>query len=112
MPNIRSVITCLSFRGALAGRLLDAKAREELALLIAQENGFDCCLSADTAIDKMVGLKHEEIVASCQGNGNHPKTTAAHFGARHADVAASYKRVCAKNQKCCARALAADLVWT
>lgn len=65
----------LNFSGALAGGLLDAKTREKLALLTAQENSCDYCLSAHTAIGKM--LKHEEIVASRQGNGNSPKTTAA-----------------------------------
>jgi uncharacterized peroxidase-related enzyme len=67
----------LNFSGALAGGLLDAKTREELALLTAQENICDYCLSAHTAIGKMVGLKKEEIIASRQGNGNNPKTTAA-----------------------------------
>lgn len=67
----------LSFSGALAGGLLDTKTREELALLTAQENGCNYCLSAHTAIGKRVGLKDEEIAASRQGNGNNPKATAA-----------------------------------
>jgi uncharacterized peroxidase-related enzyme len=67
----------LNFSGALAGGLLDAKTREELALLTAQEHGCDYCLSAHSAIGKMVGLKHEEILANRQGKGNNPKTTAA-----------------------------------
>lgn len=67
----------LNFSGALAGGLLDAKTREKLALLTAQENSCDYCLSAHTAIGKMVGLKDEEIVDSRGGNGNNPKTTAA-----------------------------------
>jgi uncharacterized peroxidase-related enzyme len=85
VPNMTKVMATspvvlesyLSFSGALAGGILDARTREELALLTAQENGCDYCLSAHTAIGKMVGLKHEEIVASRQGNGNNPKTTAA-----------------------------------
>ena len=67
----------LNFSGALAGGLLDAKTREKLALLTAQENSCDYCLSAHTAIGKMVGLNHEEIVASRHGRANDPKTTAA-----------------------------------
>jgi uncharacterized peroxidase-related enzyme len=67
----------LNFSGALAGGLLDAKTREKLALLTAQENSCDYCLSAHTAIGKMVGLKDEEIVASRHGNGSDPKATAA-----------------------------------
>jgi len=67
----------LGFSGALAGGLLDAKMREKLALLTAQENSCDYCLSAHTAIGKMVGLNAEEIVASREGNGGNPRTTAA-----------------------------------
>jgi uncharacterized peroxidase-related enzyme len=73
----------LNFSGALAGGLLDAKTREKLALLTAQENSCDYCLSAHTAIGKMVGLKEQEIVDSRGGNGNNPKATAALTFAKH-----------------------------
>jgi len=43
---------------------LDAPIREQLALLIAQQNHCDYCLSAHTAIGKMVGLKENQIVES------------------------------------------------
>ena len=42
----------LGFSGALSSGLLDAKTREELALLTAQENHCNYCLSAHTAIGK------------------------------------------------------------
>jgi uncharacterized peroxidase-related enzyme len=85
VPNMTKVMATspavlesyLNFSGALAGGLLDAKTREKLALLTAQENGCDYCLSAHTAIGKMVGLKDEEIVASRHGNGSNSKSTAA-----------------------------------
>lgn len=67
----------LGFSGALASGSLDVRTREKLALLTAQENHCDYCLSAHTAIGKMVGLNHDEIVASRAGNGTNPKTTAA-----------------------------------
>lgn len=67
----------LGFSGALAGGLLDAKTREQLALLTAQQNHCDYCLSAHTAIGKMVGLNHDQIVASRAGNGGTQKTSAA-----------------------------------
>jgi uncharacterized peroxidase-related enzyme len=67
----------LAFSGALADGLLDAKTREALALLTAQENHCDYCLSAHTAIGKMVGLNEEQIIASRAGNGLSPKATAA-----------------------------------
>ena len=91
VPNMTKVMATspvvlesyLGFSGALAGGLLDAKTREELALLTAQENGCDYCLSAHTAIGKMVGLTAEEIIASRHGNGFNPKTTAALTFAKH-----------------------------
>lgn len=67
----------LGFSGALASGLLDAKTREKLAFLTAQANHCNYCLSAHTAIGKMVGLNHDQIVASREGNGTSPKTTAA-----------------------------------
>ena len=85
VPNMTRVMAAspvvleayLGFSGALASGLLDAKTREELALLTAQENHCNYCLSAHTAIGKMVGLNHDEIIASREGNGTSPKTTAA-----------------------------------
>ena len=85
VPNMTRVMAAspvvlesyLGFSGALAGGLLDAKTREQIALVTAQENHCDYCLSAHTAIGKMVGLKHDEIVASRHGDGSNPKTTAA-----------------------------------
>lgn len=85
VPNMTKVMATspvvlqayLGFSGALAGGLLDAKTREQLALLISQQNHCDYCLSAHTAIGKMVGLNHDQIVASREGNGSSPKTTVA-----------------------------------
>jgi uncharacterized peroxidase-related enzyme len=85
VPNMTRVMAAspavlesyLGFSGALAGGILDAKTREQLALLTAQQNHCDYCLSAHTAIGKMVGLNREQIVASREGNGSNPKTTAA-----------------------------------
>ena len=67
----------LNFSGSLSHGLLDAKTREQIALLTAQENHCNYCLSAHSAIGKMVGLNHEEIIASRKGDGSSPKTTAA-----------------------------------
>jgi uncharacterized peroxidase-related enzyme len=78
MANSPAVLqSYLGFSGALAGGLLDAKTREQLALLVGQENHCNYCLSAHTAIGKMVGLNHDQIVASREGDGSSPKTTAA-----------------------------------
>jgi uncharacterized peroxidase-related enzyme len=54
----------LNFGAALGSGHLDAKFREEIALAVAQANSCEYCLSAHSAIGKMVGLKTEEIAAS------------------------------------------------
>ena len=54
----------LHFGAALGGGKLDAKFREQIALAVAQANSCGYCLSAHTAIGKMVGLRAEEIAAS------------------------------------------------
>jgi uncharacterized peroxidase-related enzyme len=85
VPNMTKVMATspavleayLGFSGALSGGVLDAKTREQLALVTAQQNHCDYCLSAHTAIGKMVGLNHEQVVASRTGDGSNPKTTAA-----------------------------------
>ena len=56
----------LNFSGALAGGVLGAKVREQIALLTAQENHCNYCLPAHNTIGKMVGLKQEQTVASRQ----------------------------------------------
>jgi uncharacterized peroxidase-related enzyme len=78
MANSPAVLEAyLGFSGALAGGLLPAKVREQLALLTAQRNHCNYCLSAHTAIGKMVGLTLEQTVASREGDGGSEKTTAA-----------------------------------
>lgn len=67
----------LSFSGALSGGQLNAKLREQIALLTAQENHCNYCLSAHSAIGKMVGLNHDQIVASREAKGQDDTTTAA-----------------------------------
>jgi uncharacterized peroxidase-related enzyme len=85
VPNMTRVMAAspvvlesyLGFSGALASGLLDARTREQIALLTAQENHCGYCLSAHTAIGKMVGLNHDQIIASRKGDGSSTKTTAA-----------------------------------
>jgi uncharacterized peroxidase-related enzyme len=78
MVNSPAVLEAyLGFNGALAGGLLRPKIREQLALAIAQQNQCDYCLSAHTAIGKMVGLTQQQIVASRKGDGGSEDATAA-----------------------------------
>ncbi|MDX2030225.1 MAG: carboxymuconolactone decarboxylase family protein [Blastocatellia bacterium] len=67
----------LNFSGALAGGLLDAKLREQIALTVADANSCEYCLSAHTAIGKMVGLNESEIVSSRQASSGDAKVDAA-----------------------------------
>ncbi len=66
----------LNFSGALAAGSLDAKLREQIALTVAQANSCEYCLSAHSAIGKMVGLKPEEIAASREAHSADAKRQA------------------------------------
>lgn len=66
----------LSFSGALGTGLLDAKFREQIALAVAQANSCEYCLSAHSAIGKMVGLKPEEIASSRRSRAQDAKRQA------------------------------------
>ncbi len=66
----------LSFGAALGTGHLDAKFREQIALTVAQANSCEYCLSAHSAIGKMVGLKTEEIAASRQAHSADAKRDA------------------------------------
>ena len=67
----------LSFNGALGDGLLKAKVREQIALTVADANNCEYCLSAHTAIGKMMGLNDSEIVSSRQASTGDAKTDAA-----------------------------------
>jgi uncharacterized peroxidase-related enzyme len=67
----------LSFSGALAGGVLDTKLREEIALAVAEQNACQYCLSAHTAIGKMIGLTDAEIESARGANSSTTKHTGA-----------------------------------
>ncbi len=67
----------LNFSGALGGGVLSAKLREQIALTVADANACEYCLSAHTAIGKMVGLDENELAASRHAGSSDPKTDAA-----------------------------------
>lgn len=66
----------LNFNGALSTGVLDAKFREQIALTVAQANSCEYCLSAHSAIGKMVGLKPEEIESSRESRSTDSKRDA------------------------------------
>ena len=67
----------LAFNGALGAGTLDPQIREQISLLTAQSNHCDYCLSAHTAIGKLVGLKEQELVTSRDGRASTARATAA-----------------------------------
>ena len=85
VPNLAKVLAnspaalkaYMEFSGALGKGSLDAKLQQELAVAVAQEDGCEYCLSAHTAIGKLVGLTDQQILNSRKGQGTSPKATAA-----------------------------------
>lgn len=67
----------LQFSGALAGGTLDPKLREQIALITAQENSCEYCLSAHSMLGKMAGLSDQQLIDSRKGNDSSPKNAAA-----------------------------------
>ena len=65
----------LNLSGTL-GNTLNAKLREEIALVAAEENGCGYCASAHTAIGKMVGLTDAQMIGARRGEGNDAKNNA------------------------------------
>ena len=65
----------LNFSGTL-GKTLNAKLRQQIALITAEENGCGYCASAHTAIGKNVGLNDDEILAAREGHGGDAKSDA------------------------------------
>ena len=66
----------LGFGKALGGGSLSAKLREQIALTVSELNGCHYCLSAHTALGKMVGLGDEEVADSRRGVSPDRKTEA------------------------------------
>ncbi|HEX5083959.1 MAG TPA: carboxymuconolactone decarboxylase family protein, partial [Blastocatellia bacterium] len=66
----------LNFSGALGGGKLNARLREQIALISAEVNGCGYCASAHTTIGKMVGLDEDAILAARNGNAADAKTKA------------------------------------
>lgn len=74
----------LGLSGALAKGSLPAPTRERIALVVAQLNGCDYCLSAHTYLGShLAKLSDAEIVANRRGGSLDPKADAAvRFAAR------------------------------
>jgi uncharacterized peroxidase-related enzyme len=66
----------LSLNNALAKGALPAKAREQIALAVSQENGCEYCVAAHTLLGGKAGLKPEQILAARKGSSDDAKTRA------------------------------------
>ncbi|WP_431966345.1 carboxymuconolactone decarboxylase family protein [Nocardia sp. bgisy134] len=66
----------LSLRDALTGGKLDARTREQLALLIAAENGCDYCVAAHTMRAGRMGFSENEIEATRAATATDPHADA------------------------------------
>ena len=77
MANAPAVLEAyVGFRNALGAGLLSLKTREQIALTVSELNGCQYCLSAHTALGRMVGLSDEEIGDSRRGVSPDRKTEA------------------------------------
>jgi len=78
MANSPAVLEAyLQFSGSLEGGSLDAKSRERIALETAEANQCEYCLSAHSAIGKMVGLSEAEILDTRPAHSKDVKSAAA-----------------------------------
>ncbi len=67
----------LQFRAALIRGQLNAKLREQLALVVAEENRCGYCVSAHVFRGAKMGLLPEELEANREGSAGDPKAAAA-----------------------------------
>ncbi|HEY9500004.1 MAG TPA: carboxymuconolactone decarboxylase family protein [Pyrinomonadaceae bacterium] len=76
----------LNFSASLGSGSLDAKLREQIALVSAEVNGCGYCAAAHTAIGKMIGLGEDEILAARKGHSVDARANAALQFARNVIV--------------------------
>jgi uncharacterized peroxidase-related enzyme len=85
VPNIAKIMAnspavvqgWLDFNAALNGAAISPKLRELIAVAVAEANRCEYCLSAHTAIGKMVGLDDNELLTARQCKSRDPKIDAA-----------------------------------
>lgn len=78
MANSPAVLRAYAqFNAALSAGTLPAPIREQISLVVAESNACAYCLSAHSAIGKMLGLKPAQLDAARQGQSEDPRTGAA-----------------------------------
>lgn len=73
----------LGLSGAVSGGKLRASTREKIALLLAEQNQCDYCLSAHTAIGGLMKIPSGELEAARRGESEDKKEQALLVLARH-----------------------------
>jgi uncharacterized peroxidase-related enzyme len=61
----------------LGGAAIDKGTQERIALVVAEENACQYCVSAHTAIGRGAGLSNEEMLRNRRGGSSDPKAAAA-----------------------------------
>jgi uncharacterized peroxidase-related enzyme len=67
----------VSMLSALARGRLGARLGEQLALVVAEQNGCDYCLAAHTALGRAAGLSADQLAGSRRAADPDPRTGAA-----------------------------------
>ncbi len=67
----------LGLHGVAEAGVLDPQTRERIALVVAQQNSCEYCLSAHTAIGRKAGLTGDEIAANRAGTSQDARAAAA-----------------------------------
>ena len=72
----------LSLNGALGKGFLSGSVREQIALLVSQENGCEYCVAAHTLLGGKAGLSPDQIIAARKGQSDDTKSRATLILAR------------------------------
>jgi uncharacterized peroxidase-related enzyme len=67
----------LNYNRALGQGALRPKIREQIALVVAESNGCDYCVSAHTVLGKKFGLTDTDIAEAREGHATDPKSDGA-----------------------------------
>ncbi|HTU27487.1 MAG TPA: peroxidase-related enzyme [Pirellulales bacterium] len=67
----------VGFSSAMNSAKLSPAIREEIALLVAEQNRCDYCLSAHSALSKLAGLNQNQIDAARNAESDDPRARAA-----------------------------------
>jgi uncharacterized peroxidase-related enzyme len=67
----------LGLYGAAAGFSLDKAAQERIALVVAEGNGCEYCVSAHTALGRHAGLSNAEMLLNRRGTAGDARNAAA-----------------------------------